>query len=80
MTGMVRVRVFAGAAEAIGTQDIDIAAETVAQARAVLGAMGETAPRVIAQCAVLREGQRLDDEATLNPHDVIDILPPFAGG
>lgn len=77
---MIRVRAFAAAAEAVGAPELDIAAASVGDLRAALGARGESAPRVIAQCAVLRAGERLEDSAPLTSGDLVDVLPPFAGG
>lgn len=74
------VRLFAAAAEAVGANDLEIEASSVADLRAALGSRGESAPSVIAQCAVLRAGVRLDDDVALAPGDRVDVLPPFAGG
>lgn len=81
MTGVVTtVRLFAAAAEAVGANEVTVEALTVAGLRAELGSRGEGAPSVIAQCAVLRAGVRLDDDVALSPGDRVDVLPPFAGG
>lgn len=74
------VRLFAAAAEAVGGNELIVEASSVAELRAALGSRGEGAPRVIAQCAVLRAGVRLDDDAVLLEGDSVDVLPPFAGG
>lgn len=77
---VIAVRLFAAAAEAVGANDLPIAASSVGALRAALGSHGESAPSVIAQCAVLRAGVRLDDHVMLVPGDRVDVLPPFAGG
>ena len=77
---MTTVRLFAAAAEAVGGNELEIEAASVGALRAALGTRGENAPRVIAQCAVLRAGVRLDDGVALAPGDKVDVLPPFAGG
>jgi molybdopterin converting factor small subunit len=77
---MIRVRVFAAGAEACGTSELDVAAPTVAALREYLGSLGPHAARVIAQCAILRSGERLEDAEQLAPGDLVDVLPPFAGG
>jgi molybdopterin converting factor small subunit len=77
---VTHVRVFAAAAEAVGASEVGADVATVAALRAHLSGMGLEAPRVIAQCAVLRGGERLDDDASLAPGDRVDVLPPFAGG
>lgn len=81
VTGVLAtVRLFAAAAEAVGGNELEIEASSVAALRAALAERSENAPRVIAQCAVLRAGVRLDDNVALAPGDRIDVLPPFAGG
>ena len=77
---MTTVRLFAAAAEAVGGNELEIEAASVEALRAALGTRGENAPSVIAQCAVLRAGVRLDDGVALAPGDKVDVLPPFAGG
>jgi molybdopterin synthase sulfur carrier subunit len=77
---VTRVRVFAAAAEALGAQELEVDARTAAALRAALSAGGPDAERVIAQCALLRDGERLEDDAALAPGDLVDVLPPFAGG
>ena len=76
----VTARLFAAAAEVVGRNELEIEASSVADLRAALGSRGEGAPRVIAQCAVLRTGVRLEDGAALLEGDAVDVLPPFAGG
>lgn len=77
---VIQVRLFAAAAEATGARDLSLEAGSVAVLRSALASRGDDAPRVIAQCAVLREGQRLEDSAPLAAGDLVDVLPPFAGG
>jgi len=78
MSVAVTVRLYAAAAEAVGAQERAVTAGTVAEVRETLGA-GGAAP-VLDQCAVLRGGVRLDDSVVLGAGDVLDVLPPFAGG
>lgn len=79
---MIRVRLFAGAAEAVGAQELELppTVPTAGELRAALGGYGAEAPRVLGQCALLRDGTRLDDDAVLATGDLVDVLPPFAGG
>jgi len=77
---MIRVRLFAAAAEATGAAELDVDATTAAELRAQLGVRTPSAPGVIRQCALLRDGDRLDDSAQLAAGDLVDVLPPFAGG
>ncbi|SEI96976.1 MoaD/ThiS family protein [Demequina mangrovi] len=74
------VRLFAAAAEAVGANELTTSTGSVASLREELAGRGAEAPRVIAQCALLRAGERLSDEAALAPGDLVDVLPPFAGG
>ncbi|WP_228374436.1 MoaD/ThiS family protein [Demequina rhizosphaerae] len=79
--GTMRVRLFAAAAEAVGAQELELASPPTAGAlREALGALGDEAPVVIARCALLRAGERLEDGVALAPGDLVDVLPPFAGG
>ncbi|WP_062521212.1 MoaD/ThiS family protein [Demequina silvatica] len=81
---MITVRLFAAAAEAAGapelTLDAGAVSGSVAGLREALAARGAEAPRVIPQCAILRSGERLEDSASLAAGDLVDVLPPFAGG
>jgi len=77
---MIRVRLFAAAAEAVGADEANVDAASAGALRLALGERGDDAPRVLAQCAVLRDGARLEDDALLAEGDLVDVLPPFAGG
>ncbi|WP_062303903.1 MoaD/ThiS family protein [Demequina subtropica] len=80
---MIAVRLFAAAAEACGAEELAIdavAVGSVGSLRRDLSERGADAPRVIAQCALLRAGERLEDDAVLEAGDLVDVLPPFAGG
>jgi molybdopterin synthase sulfur carrier subunit len=77
---VIAVRLFAAAAEAVGEPQTSVSAASAGELRRALGEMGSEAPRVIAQCALLRNGERLDDETPLSAGDLVDVLPPFAGG
>jgi molybdopterin synthase sulfur carrier subunit len=35
---------------------------------------------VLDRCSILVDGVRSDDGAAIAPSDVVDVLPPFAGG
>jgi molybdopterin converting factor small subunit len=35
---------------------------------------------ILPRCAVLVAGARADDTTPLGPDDLVDVLPPFAGG
>lgn len=79
---MTQVRYFAAAAEAAGTQAETIEAATIGELRAhMIAAHGPDLERVLTRCAMLVDGRREDDDAAaVSPTDVVDVLPPFAGG
>jgi len=77
---VIAVRLFAAAAEAVGDDETEVDAATAGDLRLALGARGKDAARVLAQCALLRDGTRLGDDAVLTKGDLVDVLPPFAGG
>lgn len=78
---MAVVRYFAGAAAAAGTEVEQLAAGTVGELRAVMLAHhGDKLAQVIDRCSILVDGVRSDDAAPLQESDVVDVLPPFAGG
>lgn len=77
---MIQVRLFAAAAEAAGAGELEVEAVTAGELRNRLSSRSAAAPGVIGQCALLRNGDRLDDGAQLATGDLVDVLPPFAGG
>lgn len=80
----MRIRYFAGAAQAAGLTEEDVlvgadlsAAALVAQ----LGAEREHLARVLAVSTLLVDGRPLHDRSTVVPRGAqVDVLPPFAGG
>jgi len=76
----VTARLFAAAAEAVGSNEVTVEASDVAGLREVLGAASESAASVIRQCAVLDDGVRRDDAHVLAEGARVDVMPPFAGG
>ncbi|MEE6281461.1 MoaD/ThiS family protein [Georgenia sunbinii] len=78
---MSTIRYFAAAAEAAGRADETVSATTVAELRSLLAEQhGAELARVLTRCAILVNGERSDDGAALTEADVVDVLPPFAGG
>jgi molybdopterin synthase sulfur carrier subunit len=78
---MSLVRYFAGAAEAAGTEAEQLAARTVGELRTLMiAAHGDELEQVLERCSILVDGVRSDDGAAIAPSDVVDVLPPFAGG
>lgn len=78
----VRVRLFAGAAESIGRDEVHSEAGTVGDLTANLAAIGapDTA-RVLQRCSILIDGRRSNSPEDQVPDgSVVDVLPPFAGG
>lgn len=79
---MATIRYFAGAAEAAGADEEDLAGETVGEVLAAARrAHGDRLSEVLERCSVLHGGRFVDDESTpVAPGATIDVLPPFAGG
>lgn len=79
---VVTVRLFAGAAEAYGAEQVSLEAATIADVAAALTAAGGPGTAdVLTRCSFLVEGVRASDPATPVPSGaLVDVLPPFAGG
>ncbi|MCE0487124.1 MoaD/ThiS family protein [Ornithinimicrobium sediminis] len=79
---MPTLRYFAAAAEAAGTDQELVAASDVAGALAV--AVQRHGPRlahVVQHSSLLLDGRYVTDRGTaLADADVVEVLPPFAGG
>jgi len=77
---MVTVRYFAGAADAAG-RDEEVRAEgSLDVLRHALVADHSRLGAVLPRCAILVNGERRDIDVDLLEGDVVDVLPPFAGG
>ena len=77
---MTRVRYFAAAAEAAGV-DADERHEASLEAlRAAVVAEHPALADILPRCAVMVDGVRSDDDRLLDDAQLIDVLPPFAGG
>ena len=77
---MAVVRYFAAAQEATGI-------DTERRSEATLGALREAVSAaypglggILPRCAVLVGGSRVADDTALSADDLVDVLPPFAGG
>lgn len=77
---MVTVRYFAGAAERAGTDAEQRGEPTLDALRAAIVSAHPGLGSVLPRCAVLVDGVRHDDDAPLADAELVDILPPFAGG
>lgn len=75
------IRFFAGAAEAAGTDtlEVDATGQTVESLRAQLGAGNDRLAKVLVASSLLADGQRRS-EGPLDDVSQLDVLPPFAGG
>lgn len=76
----VRVRYFAAAAEAAGTDAEDRTETSLAVLRSAVVADHPALVGILERCAVLVDGERRDDDAALAGVAHVDVLPPFAGG
>ncbi|WP_130011626.1 MoaD/ThiS family protein [Serinicoccus sediminis] len=79
---MATVRFFAAAAEAAGTESERVDADDLGSLLAELRERhGAELARVLGLSTVLHDGQYVSDPALpLGHDDVLDVLPPFAGG
>lgn len=81
----VRLRFFASARAAAGVGELSLAlpaGSTIADALArVTAAPGQPLEQVLARCSFLVNALSTTDRATvLAGGDVVDVMPPFAGG
>ncbi|MGB3184930.1 MAG: MoaD/ThiS family protein [Ornithinimicrobium sp.] len=79
---MPTLRYFAAAAEAAGTDHEVVDGSNVAAAlAAACAAHGPRMSHVVGHSSLLLDGRYVSDHATtLASGDVLDVLPPFAGG
>ncbi len=75
-----RVRYFAAAAEAAGIESEERCERTLEQIRAAVVAEHPALADILPRCAVMVDGVRSDDDRPLDGAELIDVLPPFAGG
>lgn len=78
----VHVRLFAGAADAVGEKELDIDVTSVgALFDALIERGGDDTERVLGVCSVLVNGVRAAGPSTIIAQGSnVDVLPPFAGG
>ncbi|MFH8249179.1 MoaD/ThiS family protein [Microbacterium sp. B2969] len=77
---MARVRYFAAAAEATGLEVEQRPETTLGALRAAVAADHPGLGGILPRCAVLVGGARVDDDTALASDELVDVLPPFAGG
>lgn len=75
-----KVRYFAAAAEAAGTDSEERGERSLEALRAAVVADHPALVSILPRCAVLVDGVRSDDDRSLEDAQLIDVLPPFAGG
>ncbi len=77
---MARVRYFAAAEEAVGSDSETRGEPTLGELRAALTTQHPELGAILPRCAVLVDGARVSDDAALSTDTLVDVLPPFAGG
>lgn len=81
---MIRVRLFAAAADAAGVESLALDAAAHASVGGVRASIGDRfggeMRRVLERCSVLVDGVRVDDDEPVAAGATVDVLPPFAGG
>lgn len=77
---MARVRFFAAAEEAVGSDQQERSEASLGELRAALLSEHPALAAVLPRCAVLVDGARVDDAHPLGASTTVDVLPPFAGG
>lgn len=79
------IRLYAAAADAAGTHELTVPLEKpsrpLAEVLEELSQRGESLQRVCRQSSFLVNGTRTPvEKGTVAAGDVVDVLPPFAGG
>lgn len=77
---MALVRYFAAAQEATGLDRERREEPTLGALRRALATQHPALGGILPRCAVLVGGSRVDDATALAADDLVDVLPPFAGG
>lgn len=78
----MRIRYFAGAADAAGRREQDVdGPSSLGDLRAALATdLGPEFAAVLHRCSLMVDGTRLSDDAVVPDTATVDVLPPFAGG
>ncbi|MGU3646990.1 MoaD/ThiS family protein [Microbacterium sp. C23T] len=77
---MAVVRYFAAAQEATGLDTERRSESTLGALRDAVSAAYPGLGGILPRCAVLVGGSRVDDDTPLAADELVDVLPPFAGG
>lgn len=86
---MIQVRLYAAAMAAVGRESVQLD-DNYATVTDVIEELTRSFPgttdsgmnliQVSEQCSFLADGKRIDEFASLNGVETLDVLPPFAGG
>ena len=74
------VRYFAAAQDAAGIHTEQRSEASLGELRRAVAAEHPALGGILPRCALLVGGVRVDDATTLGSGDLVDVLPPFAGG
>lgn len=77
---MALVRYFAAAQDATGLDTERRTEATLGELREAVTAAYPGLGGILPRCAVLVGGSRVADDTPLGGDDLVDVLPPFAGG
>ena len=78
---MIRVRLFAALRELAGTAHLELEAQTVGEAAALLSErLGPKFGQIMASGSVVVGGERVGFERTLSEGEEVAFLPPVSGG
>lgn len=77
MTTDVTVRLFAAAADAAGTTELQLSATSLKDLQALLA---PSVGLVLDRCSYLLDGLAAHGDRSLLGVSTVDVLPPFAGG
>lgn len=77
---MAVVRYFAAAQEASGLDSERRTETTLGDLRRAVAKEHQGLGGILPRCAVLVGGSRVGDDTPLGADDLVDVLPPFAGG
>lgn len=83
MEDMARVRYWAGARAAAGTDEQVIDGPTLGSVLAgIRHQHGESMTRLLDRCVLLVDGAQVtrEDDPILDPDALVEVLPPYAGG
>ena len=77
---MALVRYFAAAQDAAGRDTERRGEATLGELRRAVATEHPALGGILPRCAVLVGGSRVADDTALGADDLVDVLPPFAGG